>query len=205
MQRYDLTYFPAKEMCDSHLVQQTLAGNQMAFTTIVERYSTGLYHFAYRYLGDYEQAYDVVQQVFLKLYIALPHLPVSDQLRPWLFRVAQNCCRDELRKRRRDRSVPFSVLQWPDGEDTTAPLALLVDSKPLPEELAEYHDLQATLRLAIDTLPLKFRSVVLLRYLHRYSFSDIGLILEMPMTTAKTYYYRACNKLRVLLKEQVRD
>ena len=202
MQKHELTYFSLKETCDGVLVQQILAGNQSAFATLVERYSTVLYHFAYRYLADYEQAYDVVQQVFLKLYIALPHLPVSDQLKPWLFRVTQNCCRDELRKRRRDHSVPFSLLQWPDGEEV-APLALLADTRPLPEELAEYHDLQHMLRLAIDALPLKFRSVVLLRYLHRYSFADIGLILEMPMTTAKTYYYRACGKLRVLLQEQV--
>jgi RNA polymerase sigma-70 factor (ECF subfamily) len=202
MQKQEMVYFSLNENGDHRLVQQILAGNQVAFTALVERYSTVLYHFAYRYLGDYEQAYDVVQQVFLKLYIALPHLPVSDQLKPWLFRVTQNCCRDELRRRRRDHSIPFSLLQWPDNEEAD-PLALLADTKPLPEELAEYHDLQHILRLAIDTLPLKFRSVVLLRYLHRYSFADIGFILEMPMTTAKTYYYRACSKLRVLLQEHI--
>jgi len=80
-----------------------------------------------------------------------------------------------------------------------APLATIPDNRPLPEEIAEYHDLQATLQQAIQALPTKFRSVVLLRYLYQCSFSEIGQVLEMPMTTAKTYYYRACSKLRTSL------
>ncbi len=188
------------EASDGVLVQQVLAGNQLAFEGLVERYHTMLYRFIYHHLGEYDQACDVVQQVFLKLYIALPTLPIGEQLKPWLFRVAQNCCRDELRKRRRRRVTLFSAMEWQAEEEELPPLAAIPDTLPLPEEIAEYHDLQQSLQKAIQALPAKFRSVVLLRYMYQCSFSEIGQVLEMPMTTAKTYYYRACTKLRASLQ-----
>ena len=78
-------------------------------------------------------------------------------------------------------------------------MATLPDSRPTPEEVAEYHDLQSTLQSAIQSLPAKFRSVVLLRYIDQLRFSEIGQVLKMPESTVKTYYYRACSRLRVTL------
>lgn len=199
MQKQELSPTRWGESSDGVLVHEVLAGNQAAFEALVERYHTMLYRFIYHHLGEYDQACDVLQQVFLKLYIALPNLPTGEQLKPWLFRVAQNCCRDELRKRRRRRVTLFSALEWQAEEEEMPPLATIPDNRPLPEEIAEYHDLQDMLQQAIQALPTKFRSVVLLRYLYQCSFSEIGQVLEMPMTTAKTYYYRACSKLRASL------
>jgi RNA polymerase sigma-70 factor, ECF subfamily len=188
-----------KEAPDSTLVQQVLDGNHDAFAILMDRYHSLLYRFVYHYLGEYDQACDVVQHVFLQLYISLPKLLTGDQLKPWLLRVAQNSCRDELRKRRRRRVTLFSALEWQAEEDEISPLATLPDLHPLPDEVAEFNELQHRLMCAIQSLPTKFRSVVLLRYIHQYSFSEIGQVLEMPMTTAKTYYYRACSKLRTFL------
>lgn len=188
-----------KEASDSILVQQVLGGNHDAFAILMDRYNSLLYRFVYHYLGEYDQACDVVQHVFLQLYISLPKLLTGDQLKPWLLRVAQNSCRDELRKRRRRRVTLFSVLEWQAEEDDLSPLATLPDMHPLPDEIAEFNELQCRLMCAIQSLPTKFRSVVLLRYIYQYSFAEIGQVLEMPMTTAKTYYYRACSKLRTFL------
>jgi RNA polymerase sigma-70 factor, ECF subfamily len=199
MQKQEVNSTRWIEFSDGVLVNEVLEGNQIAFEALVERYHTMLYRFIYHHLGEYDQACDVLQQVFLKLYIALPTLPTGEQLKPWLFRVAQNCCRDELRKRRRRRVTLFSALEWQAEEEEMPPLASIPDTHPLPEEIAEYHDLQSSLQQAIQALPTKFRSVVLLRYLYQCSFSEIGQVLEMPMTTAKTYYYRACSKLRASL------
>jgi RNA polymerase sigma-70 factor (ECF subfamily) len=73
------------------------------------------------------------------------------------------------------------------------------DTDPLPEELAERRDLQQCLQKAIQTLPPKFRSVVLLRYAGQLSFSEIGQALDMPEATAKTYFQRAKPLLRAAL------
>jgi RNA polymerase sigma-70 factor (ECF subfamily) len=84
-------------------------------------------------------------------------------------------------------------------EDELSPLAILPDTDPQPEEVAEQHDLQHALCQAIDGLPPKFRSVVLLRYAGQLSFSEIGKTLSMPEATAKTYFQRARPLLRAAL------
>ncbi len=207
MQKQNSVHPQLPEGSDGVLVCQILAGDQSAFESLVERYSAMLYRFTYHHLNDYDQSSDIVQQVFLKLYIALPNLPYGEQLKPWLFRVTQNCCLDELRKRRRRHVTLFSMLEWRSEEEDMPALTTIPDTQPLPEEVAEYHDLQAALQQAIEDLPLKFRSVVLLRCFYQCSFSEIGQVLEMPMTTAKTYYYRACSKLRISLRAryEIRD
>src|SRR5713226_700052 len=86
-----------QEMSDGVLAQQALAGNQWAFEALVHRYSTPLFSFIYHFLGDYDQACDILQQVFLQLYLSLSTLRTGEPLKPWLFQVARNRCLDNIR------------------------------------------------------------------------------------------------------------
>lgn len=184
------------EISDGSLAKQTLTGDQQAFEVLVQRYSAPLFNFICHFLGDYDQASDILQQVFLQLYISLPTLRTGEPLKAWLFQVARNRCLDELRRK---RAIHFSELETTSDEDEVSPLAAIPDSRPLPEELAECHDLQQHLRQAIQALPPKFRSVVALRYASQLSFAEIGQILSMPEATAKTYFQRAKPLLRAAL------
>src|SRR5438270_5150766 len=184
------------EISDGVLAQQTLAGDQQAFEALVKRYSTPLFNFISRFLGDYDQACDISQQVFLQLYLSLPTLRTGDPLKAWLFQVARNRCLDELGRK---HAIHFSELELANDEDELCPLTAMPDTGPLPVELAEHHDLQECLQRAIETLPPKFRSVVLLRYAGQLSFSEIGQVLAMPEATAKTYFQRAKPLLRSAL------
>ena len=89
-----------------------------------------------------------------------------------------------------------------DDEDEVSLLASLRDPSPMPEEVAERHDLQDNLRRAIEGLPPKYRSVVLLRYAGQQSFAEIGQALSMPEATAKTYFQRAKPLLRAALMSE---
>ncbi len=82
------------EVADSVLVQQALAGDHEAFETLVHRYETALFQMIYRYVGEYHEAWDVLQQVLLQLYLSLASLHVQAEIRPWLFTVARNRCID---------------------------------------------------------------------------------------------------------------
>src|SRR2546423_13141747 len=188
------------ETADGVLAQQALAGEEQAFEVLVHRYSTPLFNFICRFLGDYDQACDISQQVFLQLYISLPTLRIGEPLKAWLFQVARNRCLDELRRK---HAIHFSELESASDEDELSPLASMPDTSPLPEELAEHHDLQECLQRAIESLPPKFRSVVLLRYAGQLSFSEIGQVLAMPEATAKTYFHRAKPLLRTALSPQL--
>ncbi len=196
MQMRERTRIQTSEMSDGILAQQSIAGDQRAFEILVQRYSTPLFNFICRFLSDYDQACDILQQVFLQLYISLPNLRTSDPLKAWLFQVARNRCLDELRRK---HAIHFSELEPVHDDDELSPLATMPDTDPLPEELAERRDLQRCLQKAIQTLPPKFRSVVLLRYAGQLSFSEIGQALDMPEATAKTYFQRAKPLLRAAL------
>jgi len=193
---------PALDMSDAMLAQQTLAGDHTAFEFLIRRYSPPLFNFICHFLGDYDQACDILQQVFLRFYTSLPNLATSDPFKPWLFQVARNCCVDELRRRRRN-AIHFSQLETENSEGEVTFLGDTVDPGPLPEELVERHDLQRVLQSAIQLLPPKFRSVVILRYLGQLSFAEIGRTLNMPEATAKTYFHRAKVLLRKLLATRV--
>jgi len=199
MQVRERTKTQMPEITDGMLVKQTLAGDQQAFEALVRRYNVPLFNFICHCLGDYDLACDVSQQVFLQLYISMPTLRTGEPLKAWLFQVARNRCLDELRRK---RAIHFSELEAGNDEDDLSPLAIMPDTRPLPDELAERHDLQQALRKAIESLPPKFRSVVLLRYAGQLSFSEIGKTLNMPEATAKTYFQRARPLLRAALSNQ---
>src|SRR6266571_8503034 len=158
----------APEITDGMLVKQTLAGDQGAFEMLVRRYNVPLFNFICHCLGDYDLACDVAQQVFLQLYISMPTLRTGEPLKAWLFQVARNRCLDELRRK---KAIHFSELESTNDEDDLSPLAIMPDTRPQPDEMAERHDLQLKLRQAIDSLLPKFRSVVLLRYTSQLRFS----------------------------------
>jgi len=188
------------DISDGVLARQTLDGDQQAFETLMKRYHAPLYNFIYRFLNDYDQACDILQQVFLQLYVSLSSLHTDKPLKAWLFQVARNRCLDELRRK---HAIHFSELESANDEDDLSPLDALPDNSPLPEELAERRDLQDCLQRAISGLPPKFRAVVLLRYASQLSFCEIGQTLSMPEATAKTYFQRAKPLLRAALKTQL--
>ncbi len=190
------------DISDMVLAQQVLSGEQDAFERLVHRYSTPLFNFICRFLGDYDQACDVLQQVFLRFYTSLPKLGTTEPFKPWLFQVARNCCVDELRRRKR-YAIHFSQLETENSEGEITFLGDMADPGPLPEEIMERHDLQRVLHDAIQSLPPKFRDVVTLRYLAQLSFSEIGRTLDMPEATAKTYFHRAKVLLRKTLSTQI--
>jgi RNA polymerase sigma factor (sigma-70 family) len=201
MQQHEYAGAPIKdnEVPHSELVKQAAAGDQYAFEALTQRYQGLLLRYINSYLRDYDQAHDVLQQVLLQLYLCLPTLTASESLKPWLLQVARHRCIDELRKRKMRQVMHFSDLERNTEEDTS-PLADLPDPQPLPEEYAEYHDLQRTLWRAIQALPPVLRAVALLRCTEYLPFSQIGQTLHMPEGTAKTYFQRAKAQLRIALQ-----
>jgi RNA polymerase sigma-70 factor (ECF subfamily) len=183
---------------DGILVQQTLAGNQDAFAVLVHRYSSCLFSYARKFFRDDDQVSDIIQKVFMRLYISLPTLQTNLALKSWLYQVTHNCCIDELRVKR-NHVFHFSELEEVYDENEVPIIEAIPDSNPLPEDLAEYRELQHCLHQAIQTLPVKARAVVLLRYEGHFTFPEIAQILHLPTATVKTYFQRAKPRLRKAL------
>jgi RNA polymerase sigma factor (sigma-70 family) len=186
----------SSEISDGLLAFQCLHGNERAFEGLFKRYRPALFKFIFNLLQEYDLACDVLQHVFLQLYLSLPTLETEKPLKSWLFQVARNRCLDELRRK---RVVRFSELETANEEGESEMLTFMPDPRPLPEEIAERHDVQDRLLSAIQCLPPRFRSVVLLRYSKQLTFPEIGKALGMPEATAKTYFSRAKPLLRASL------
>src|SRR5437667_8279506 len=145
-----------REVPDGVLVGQALAGDQCAFELLVNRYHQPLVSYIRGFLKDNDLSYDVLQHVYLQLYLSLPILLRNVSLKAWLFQVARNRCLDELRKRHRRAEIPFSTLEWKYREEEFSPIEAIPDPEPLPEVVAERSDLQRSLQLALFALPLKW-------------------------------------------------
>ncbi len=189
---------------DSVLLEQALKGDQCAFDILVRRYHHLLVSYIHAFMKDSEQVYDVLQHVFLKLYVSLPILLTNVSLKGWLFQVARNRWVDELRRRYRRTEIPFSTLEWKYREEELSPIEAITDPEPLPEEVAERIELHCLLQQAIFSLPPKLRSIVHLRCFRQLSYSEIGRMLNMPASTVKTSFYRSLPLLRRELTSSVR-
>jgi len=187
------------EISDNELAHQSLVGNQDAFEVLVRRYERLLFRLIYRYVGEYQEAHDVLQQVWIQLYLSLPKLYPNVHLKPWLFTVARNRSLDVLRRR---RLLTFSEVETGNEENEGGFLNTILDTSLMPEELVEQCDLQQAIQYAIQALPRTYRSVVLLYYKEQMNYAEIAQVLKVSVSTVKARFYRAKPFLRAVLTAQ---
>ncbi len=175
---------------DEELAAAFCHGQRPCFDEIVRRYHSPVYAFCRRMVSRAEDAEDLTQEVFVQLLRSLPGARTDLPLRPWIFVIARNKCLDHLKRR---RALSFADVA---AEDSEVPV---LDTAPLPDELAERADLQELLLGAIGALPERYRAVVALRYSTDLTFAEIGGVLGLPENTTKTHFQRA----KALLRRQL--
>lgn len=200
MQTFLMTSKRRSDPADEVLVQQARTGDHVAFEALVDRYSALLLRLIRQLVQDEHLAYDILQHVFLQLYLSLPTLRASGTLKGWLCQVARHRCYDELRRK---HPVLFSEIVSETESEEFSHLIPLLDPELQPEEQHELHELRELLLEAIESLPLRYRAVVRLRYVSQLSFREIGQALGIPHSTAKTYFHRARKPLRTLLEPEI--
>lgn len=184
---------------DMELVERCLAGDDGAFTRLVEIYNPRIFSLCRRMLRNREDAEDVSQDVFFKLYLNLPNERGEAKLSNWLYTVALNICRNLLRRR---KLVRFISLSWLLGrEDKELDPA---DHRPRPDQALEAKERAAFLEYMVSTLPYKQRSAFILRYYHGLPEADIARTLgqsvgntRVKLHRAKMYLWRKYRQLNV--------
>jgi RNA polymerase sigma factor (sigma-70 family) len=180
---------------DETLVQAFLCGKIDAFEELVRRYSRPVLNFVYRMVGNYEDANDLAQDVFVQIYKSLPASRSDLPFKPWLYVIARNKSLDLLKRK---RPLLFTDIEG-DDESGDGIAAGIEDTDPLPDEVAERKDLQRVLQAMIEELPPKYRQVVVMRYAAELSFDEISKALGLPENTVKTHFHRAKAMLRAKL------
>jgi RNA polymerase sigma-70 factor, ECF subfamily len=203
MHTHEKRYKEEPETTDHVLIQQALEGNQEAFEKLVNRYKRSIFELIYHYVGEYHETEDILQQVWLQLYLSLATIRPFVHLKPWLITVARNCSMDFLRRKHRlsECQLYFSELEARNEEAEAAFVDAFPDTSPTLEELAERHNLQRELQHAIRSLPRMYCPVVWLFYTGQLNYAEIGRILAMRSSTVKTRFNRAKPFLRAVFVE----
>jgi len=186
----------ALEPADEHLVSLSKDGNLDAFNSLVERYQGAVFNLCWRLIGERGAAEDATQEAFISAYRSISRFD-GGNFRSWLFRIAANQSKDELR--RRGRRPAESLHATEDGQDQ--PFDVRDTSETAPEYL-ERMAVGASIGQALLALPFDQRQAVLLSDLHGYHYEEIARITGSNVGTVKSRIHRGRERLRALLIEQ---
>jgi RNA polymerase sigma-70 factor (ECF subfamily) len=179
---------------------QVQRGETGAFTELVKRYWTAIFARFYRQLGDRQEAEDLAQDVFLRLYRARQRYQARAKFTTWLFHIAQNVTRNALRTRRRRPCVPVGALTGPEAEGSRP---LTPRSPEPPSQPLERAELAATVREAVASLARRQRRALELFQFHNRSCGEIAARMDMSAKAARSLLYRARHQLRDCLTSYV--
>jgi RNA polymerase sigma-70 factor (ECF subfamily) len=176
---------------DEQLLAGFLAGDDKAFTALVERYSQELFQFVARFVRSPAAAEDVLQETFVQVYQAAAGFDPSRRFRPWMFTIAANKARDYLRGRARKKEVPLTTVSSSDSSEEVSYLDFLSDPSSAPGEKLEADERQEVVRSIVTQMPDHLREVLVLGYYHRFPYREMAEVLSIPLGTVKSRLHAA--------------
>ena len=180
-----------EQLDDRALVARILEGDRDRFTELVRRYEKRLVNYVYRITHRYEEAHDLAQEIFVKVYLALDRYDPKYQFSTWLFRIAQNASIDALRK----KSLPEVPLSRPT-EDEPQKEREFADTGISPYRALKNKQLAAAINKAVGNLPPDYRELIQLRHFAELSYEEIATMKKLPLGTVKNKLFRARNLLK---------
>lgn len=186
-----------RELNDSQVVAAYLAGGTRAFDELVERYQKRLLNFVYRTIGDRERAEDLVQEVFIRVHRHLHRFDQDKKFSTWIYTIASNLAKNELRNRSRSPLVLFQTIRK-NWEADHRPLQF-EDKHYKPEDLYRKRHLRELVAWAVEQLPEHHRMVFVLRELEGKSYEEIAEITACNLGTVKSRLNRARNRFAQII------
>lgn len=181
------------EPMESQLIEQAKGGDSSAFEQIVQLYEKKVFNIALRMSRNHDDALDISQDVFIRVYRSLPGFKEESSFSTWLFRITTNICIDHLRKKERSQKTVSLYQQDEDGEEFELPM---VDPAASPEQEYERRELIETFRRCVDELPPDQREIIVLRDINGMSYEEISQVLDCNLGTVKSRINRARNRLQ---------
>lgn len=186
-----------KTLDDGALVYEYLAGQTRAFDALVDRYQHRLLNFIYRTVGDRERSEDLVQEAFIRVHRHLGRFDHTKKFSTWIYTIASNLAKNELRNRSRNPLVLFQTMtqSWDDEE---RPLEF-EDSSLRPDDLYRKRHIQELVEATVAQLPEHHREVFVLRELEGRSYEEIADITHCNLGTVKSRLNRARSSFAELI------
>ena len=186
---------------DSAVVTAFLNGEERAFTELAERYQTRLLNFIYRTIGDRDRAEDLVQEVFIRVYRHLHRFDRSKKFSTWVYTIASNLAKNELRNRSRNPLVLFQSMRG-QGDEEDRPIEF-EDTTSRPDDMYRKRHLQELVEGTVAKLPVHHREVFVLREIEGKSYEEIAEITHCNLGTVKSRLNRARTAFAAIIEPQV--
>ena len=180
-------------LSDEILIQQALTGRQSAFAMLVKRYEKYVFTLALRFVKNREDANEVAQDCFLRMFRYMADFRGECKFTTWLYKIVYSTSLNHLRKQNPD------ILSLDDAE---RPIRLKDESAPDITAALERNDRNAALQRAIELLAPDDSMIITLFYLYEQSLDEICQVMDLSMTNAKTKLCRARQRLKVILDEK---
>lgn len=195
-------------MTDGDLIHKFLNGPNSAegvsaFNTLVWRWEKPMYNFILRYLGKRDEARDLTQQVFIKMYRNLARLKDRERFSSWIYQIAANLCRDLIKQKRRHQSFSLENLQESGALDAAshAELTLLPEAALHPDRIVSRNELKDILEKALQEIPEEQRIVVIMKEYQGLKFTEIAEALGLSINTIKSRMYYGLSALKKILAQ----
>jgi len=169
-------------------------GDHGSFETLVDHYMGRAVAVARGYVGNREDALDMAQEAFYRVFRALDRFREGERFAPWFFKILRNTCLNFLDKRRRRRALSIHG-QTEDDLDIPVP-----DDAPHPGEDSEAREIHKELWRGLEKLPMKHREIILLRHFQELDYQAIADVLEIPIGTVMSRLFHARRKLRDVME-----
>ncbi len=181
---------------DKKLITSALAGDQEAYRALMNRHRPAIFHIIFKIVRDQEATADLVQETFMKAFASLATYRAEYKFSTWLYRIGANCAIDFLRKRKIKTLSLDAPAETADGQiEIEVP-----DNSYNPERDLEEREKRVSINEAINSLPEKYRIVIVYRHKDNKSYEEIAEVLNIPLGTVKARIFRA----RELLKKKLR-
>ena len=183
------------QLDDRTLVERILGGDRDLFGVLVSRYEKRVVNYVYRITHRYEEAHDLAQEIFVKVYLAIDRYDPKYQFSTWLFRIAQNSAIDALRK----KSISEVPLSRPTDDEPGGKEREFADDGISPYRALKNKQLSAAIDTAVEKLPPDYRELIQLRHFAELSYEEIATMKKLPLGTVKNKLFRARNLLKEAL------
>ena len=180
---------------DEELIATFQNGNEQAYIELVRRYRNRLMTFVFRFLGDMDLSEDIVQDTMVKVYTHKHYYKEIAKFSTWIYTIAGNFAKTELRKRKRRKVTLLSHMNTDDRKYE------IPSTELQSEDIVQGEYTERYIQKAILQLPLHFRTVVILRDIQELSYEEISKIVNVPLGTVKSRINRARLQLQQALKE----
>ena len=184
-------YYPEEE-----LVDKSKNGDICAFEKLILSYEKRIFNIAYRISGNREDAYDISQEVCIKIFKNIKTFMGNSAFSTWVYRVTSNVCIDEMRKKNKTIALTISS---DSNEEFEIPV---IDKGRLPDEILESKEMVELVRKCISELAPEYKMIITLRDIYGYSYEEISEILTTNLGTVKSRLNRARNLLKDKLKKR---